>query len=58
MLVKKKQKLFPQLGHFKFCINDKQFTTWLCYILLCYASSNSNESHKQTFELVISFLWQ
>ena len=58
MLVKKKQKLFPQLGHFKFCINDKQFTTWLCYILLCYASSNFNESHKQTYELVISFLWQ
>ena len=38
--------------------NDSQFTTGLSYILLCYASSITNEGHKPTYELVISFLWQ
>ena len=38
--------------------SDSQFTTWLSYILLCHASSNTNEGHKPTYELVISFLWQ
>ena len=28
------------------------------YKLLCHASSNTNEGHKPTYELVISFLWQ
>ena len=26
--------------------------------LLCHTSSNTNEGHKPTYELVISFLWQ
>ena len=38
--------------------SDSWFTTWLSYILLCHASSNTNKGHKPTYELVVSFLWQ